>query len=628
MMFRAATTRLLLRCLLLVFADIPSKANTQTTEKSTTAAKKSSHTCPDGWVTHKSAFELTCLLLDREARNYNEAREHCKSLGGHVVTFADDFDKTTYVNALGGAVDGLDFWVGLYMREKRRYGDNLGRFQWQESNDQTVLGDWNKLPQKIKDAKDNNVGCFYVNKSDAILKYSNCDDKRFSVCEKSISCQQGYFGHLCEKECHCHGEICNPSRAPGYNEISCRYGCQRNWIGDSCDKEKQYAEVRYFCVNSPEEGGKYVQIALYNKGISYSAVYGLLANKAVGTWCNSTTIDPYPDVSIIKIPIDDDSIAEMSEGKCCGEKLQDDIYSWTIAVKEYPGILLEHDVMVNVTCDFSQAKSLVSAGTYDLEGSKPHQIYETQATPDSINDDVKLRFIDPQSGQQVHEVHIGTPVVLQLQYGLKKGSVLKRVFPYNCAVSTSDGKQVRKLLDKNGCPVTASPIKPFSDVNNALVTPLFNAFAIEGHRDVTFQCYLQLCFESYCKVGCENYDWLHRFARDTRDRKEEDQYVTTSTLRVLPRIQSPEAPGTSHNQEYQPGPAPGTSLYEAGPFVYLNPVTCTLFLVILLVFFCMYISFLRTLRKSVYDIRKEIEVNRSRDNYGCDQQKDKDFLLP
>jgi hypothetical protein len=630
MMFRAVTTGLLLRCLLLSFADIPSKANTEPKDESskarasaaTAAGQTSTFTCPDGWVHQQSEKESSCLLLDREARDYPDSQIHCKKLGGWLVTFPDS-DKETYVKALGGAADGVEFWVGLY-----KGSGYTTSFQWQEPSEKVTAYD-DKLSQAMRDYQGYSQKCGYVDVPNNALEMDECRSEYSALCETQISCKPGYFGHRCEKECHCAGEPCNPSGAPGYTDISCKWGCLNNWMGESCDKVKQDPEVRYFCVNSPEEGGKYVHIRLYSKGVYYRAVYGLFANKTVGTWCSTTTFDfnSYPEeLGIIKIPIDNASIAEMSEGKCCGEKLRNDVYSWTIVVKEYPGLLLEHDVMVNVTCDFSEARSLFSSGTYNLEGSKPHHIHETEVKPEGINNDVRLVVINLPSGDRVHEVNIGTPVALQLNFGIQEGSLLRGVFPYKCAASTADGKQVRMLLDKNGCPVESSPISSFQKVNDTLVTPVFNVFAFEGDTGVTFQCYLELCFTSDCNVGCTD---SRRYKRDTRDRKEDDQYMTTSTIRVLPSIKSQKRPGTSHNQEYQPGPAPGTSLYEAGPFVYLNPVTCTLFLVILLVFFCMYIAFLRTLRKSIYDIRKEIEVKRSRDKFlhcGCVQQKDRAVL--
>ncbi|CAG5136365.1 unnamed protein product, partial [Candidula unifasciata] len=125
-------------------------------------------------------------------------------------------------------------------------------------------------------------------------------------------------------------------------------------------------------------------------------------------------------------------------------------------------------------------------------------------------------------------------------------------------------------------------------------------------------------------IGCRQQG---RRRRDTPGVRDEQTHTTTRTIRVLPSI---SAKGDSQTEAYQPAHPPAAPpAYDMGPFVYVNPVTCSLFLLILLVFLCMYIAFIRTLRKSVYDIRKEIEVRRSRDKFlhcGCVQQKDRDYV--
>lgn len=57
------------------------------------------------------------------------------------------------------------------------------------------------------------------------------------------------------------------------------------------------------------------------------------------------------------------------------------------------------------------------------------------------------------------------------------------------------------------------------------------------------------------------------------------------------------------------------SMSHPDPFLYLNPITCSLFLILLTVFLILYVAFLRSLRRSIEDMKREIEAQRSRDKF-------------
>ncbi|CAG5136363.1 unnamed protein product, partial [Candidula unifasciata] len=279
-------------------------------------------------------------------------------------------------------------------------------------------------------------------------------------------------------------------------------------------------------------------------------IYGLTSNKVRGDWCESTVINSgSSNLTTIRIPVNNVTIAQMSSGECAGQQLGVDTFTWAIVLKEFDGLLQELDVKINVTCDFSMADNLARSGEFST-GGEGNQIQEMSIIPESTHDDVLLHVIKASSGESVSEAAIGSDVILEIQYALLQGL----------------------------CQVTGSPVRSLiASGEKNIKTPFFKLFAFEGETSVTFRC----------------------------DRQTE---------------------------AYQPARPPAAPpAYDMGPLVYVNPVTCSLFLLILLVFLCMYIAFIRTLRKSVYDIRKEIEVRRSRDKFlhcGCVQQKDKDYVAP
>ncbi|CAG5136369.1 unnamed protein product [Candidula unifasciata] len=230
-------------------------------------------------------------------------------------------------------------------------------------------------------------------------------------------------------------------------------------------------------------------------------------------------------------------------------------------LKEKDGVLSEHDLQINIMCNFSAADSLVTSDQYSLEQETFHLSQKT-FIPDSIQDDVHLQVSNAYSGESVTAAAIGSIVLLEMKYALQNGDSFIHSFIHSFTVVL--------------CTVLKSPVKSFSrEDDQKIVTPWFNLFAFEDEPSVAFQSDSQ----------------------------------------------------TGEYQQAHPPAAPPA--YDMGPFVYVNPVTCSLFLLILLVFLCMYIAFIRTLRKSVYDIRKEIEVRRSRDKFlhcGCVQQKDKEYV--
>uniref|UniRef100_A0A0B7A451 ZP domain-containing protein n=1 Tax=Arion vulgaris TaxID=1028688 RepID=A0A0B7A451_9EUPU len=581
--------------------------------------------CPFGWISYSSNNEVKCLWLDKQPRTFDDARTHCSSSGGDLVIFPRS-EKETFVKSIAQSGGSGEYWIGL--SKPTGYDKS---FRWQSIYTEIKEGA-ESLPSQMRYYYGYSAQCVYIHSLDNTLELDNCESEYASICEKEASCKTGHFGSRCERECHCVGELCSNKTTHHTEDVICKYGCQRNWMGAACDKEKQNPDVKYYCINSPGENGKYVDIHIFTKGVHYRAIYGLTSTGSRGDWCNSTTFDSSDDTYVlttIRIPVDDNIIEQISTGMCVGKQLSENIFSWAIVVKENDGILLNHDLVVNVTCNFNVADSLIRSDKYSIHG-EPRHVQQETFTPESIQDDVILQVVNAFSGEAVTEAEIGSTVVLQIKYGLQKGTGLKGVFPYNCIASSLDGKNIKQLLNAVGCQSPNSPLQPFTRTDkNKVVTPWFSLFAFEDEQSVTFQCSFKLCFTDDCNVGCKE---SQRSRRDTQDQKDEERHSTTRTIRVLPSIPAQKSSNDNHNPEYQPGRggASAPAGYEVGPFVYLNPVTCTLFLLILLIFMCMYIAFLRTLRKSVYDIRKEIEIKRSRDKFlhcGCAQQKDRDYIV-
>ncbi|BFY99493.1 hypothetical protein BsWGS_02533 [Bradybaena similaris] len=599
-----------------------SDAQDKDTFKNVSVPENTTWYCAEGWFPYQSDTQMSCLTFVAKAQRFSAAESHCQSLGGFLV-YLNNNHKETYLKQLAKTAELGSHWVGLYKEEG--YDDP---FSWRVRNS-SIRVNLDSLPKQVTDYIIYKEQCGYLSGYHGQVDMDDCETELSSVCEKEVSCRPGTFGDRCERECHCVGEPCDARLSYGPRPVTCKYGCEKNWVGDACDTVKEDPEVKYYCINAPDVD-TYVYIRIYTKGLPYRNIYGMTSHKVRGDWCNSTVIDsPSADLVTIRIPVNNDSMAQMDSGRCAGQKLDEHTFTWAIVLKENDGVLQEHDALFNIICDFRVADSLVRSGAYSI-GREANQLQQQLVEPESVQQDVILHVVSAYSGQSLGEAVLGTHVVLEMKYALQPGSQLKGVHPFNCQASSPDGKHVKQLLDNNGCQVSDSPVQAFGpDSDNTTRTPWFSLFVFEGQTSVTFTCSFDLCFTSDCNVGCRQ---PTRHRRDTLDDKGENEvrHSTTRTIRVLPSI---AAEGDRQGEECQQpaGPPASPPGYNMGPAIYLNPVTCSLFLIILLVFLCMYIAFIRTLRKSVYDIRREIEVRRSRDKFlhcGCVQQKDRDYIAP
>ncbi|CAL1538583.1 unnamed protein product [Lymnaea stagnalis] len=599
-------------------------------------APKVNWICPNGWVSLIDDSSIMCLWFSNGSLSHPLARDHCAKYQASLVK-VNTVKKIQLLKELIAKREA-EHWIGLH--KDRGYESS---FRWYTLRGD-VRADTSILPAAFRDYMSYKAQCVYVSSDGAEWEMEDCDTEWSFICEKNIECSPGSFGDKCVKVCHCIGEPCTTKSSDGSDDVTCRWGCQRGWMGPACDIEKQDPDVKYYCLNS-DQGGKKVLIRIYTKGVEYKSIHGLTANQTRGQWCQGSNFfkpyDPSKPVEIT-IRVDEAMEEEAERGDCVGDIDDPDSFQLTLVIQENEGILLEHDLQVSIQCNFTKGENLIRDSQYVING-EPSHVHHQSLEPQSIADDVVLQIVNGYSGEPVIEASVGSTVVLQIKYGLMEGSLLKGVFPYNCSAVSPSGKVKKQLIDQNGCSLSSSPVSTFSKAtDNTIKTGWFPLFAFEGEQSVQFQCSFSLCFHENCFVGCQgHYESRHR--RDAVSDDKPQEHSATRTIRVLPSIDTQRAtkpnskPGASvdsSSYEYQPPqPAPRSGDgHQMNYLMYVNPVTCSLFLLLLVVFLIMYVSFLHTLRRSVDSIRKEIEGTRSRDkflNCGCRKPlKDKDYVCP
>nr|KAI8749977.1 hypothetical protein BgiMline_016927 [Biomphalaria glabrata] len=559
--------------------------------------------CPEGWTAFNDGHNITCLWFSNTSLYQVKAQTICKNFGSSLVklhtedkikAFKDNFSKLEN-----------DIYIGL--RKERGYDAS---YMWDGING-LEIANISILPTSVKESIHYKLSCVYIN-TQGEWDIDDCETEYNFVCEKSVECKPGSFGDKCFNQCHCLGEPCNPKSS----EIRCKYGCQTGWMGNACDLEKQDPDVKYYCVNSQEKG-KYVNIRIYTKGVHYRSIYGLNVNKTRSPWCYGSSISEDIDSSLpvtITIPVKEELQEVLESGSCAGEHLSNDTYLWTVVIKENEGILLEHDLQVTIKCDFSKSESLIRNSAYSVIG-QPTELHKQFLEPQSTEDDVSMQVVDSYSGQVISEAAVGSSVTLTIKFGLKEGSLIKGITPYDCYATSPHNKFKKQLIDSQGCPMSGSPISAFSERDdNSIQTQWFPLFAFEGEQNVVFQCSFDLCFLKGCQVGCRAFRFHKRSAEDYPETLHE--HFTKSTIAVLANkipISMPESKSADNNSLSKSSQTPKSSNILA----YFNPVTCSIFLVLLVLIIVTYMSFMYALRKSVGNIRREIDYVISRDKLLC-----------
>ncbi|BFY99489.1 hypothetical protein BsWGS_02528 [Bradybaena similaris] len=601
-------------------------------ERNTTVQWNAYRYCPDGWTTYSGPDESSCLFPRTTHNNFYDSKSYCEVLGGalvhaatrHKYNFIRNFAKAQPEHGQNRWYsNNRNYWIGLYKGAAPE-----AQFHWLSIHG-VMNAPKGSLPENIETRRNTfSEMCISLSNPEYLMISDSCSDNMYSICEKDMTiCEPGTFGQGCEQTCHCQDEPCSLQSFDGEEVMICKNGCQRGWTGMSCDIEKPVPEVQYYCINETETQKAYAYIQIFTKGVQYRDVYSVNSSKVRVNWCPSTVVNTSrSDLTTITIPIDNVTIEQMSRAECAGQQLDEKTFTWQIVIKEKVDILLENDLKMTISCNFGVADSLLSSDKYSIQREE-FRLTEKTFNPISVHDDVQLAVVRAYTRESVTEAAVGSVVYLEMRYALKKGSHLTGVSPHSCEAFSPDRKHVIQLLTERGCAATHSPVEAFKrGEENKIVTPWFYLFALDDSPTVTFQCSFHLCFTSDCHVGCAQ---PKRNKRDTE--RDEESHSITRTVRVLPSIHAKQATGDRQVEEHQQpaGPPASPPGYNMGPAIYLNPVTCSLFLIILLVFLCMYIAFIRTLRKSVYDIRREIEVRRSRDKFlhcGCVQQKDRDTV--
>ncbi|RUS80693.1 hypothetical protein EGW08_011559, partial [Elysia chlorotica] len=455
--------------------------------------------CPPGWAIYK---ERKCLYFSNFSVTFFQQLEEC----GKLNALPSELLSEDYFNFVGEMLPSSDGEFMLALRKPRGYvpaawySGKLVSEYYMSSEVENVLSDYKEA-------------CVTVTNDFEQADYANCYDEYNFICEKSIDCVPGRFGPGCKSECHCLGEPCNTASG----DVRCKSGCKAGWVGESCSQAKERPEVRYFCINSPEEhGGNYVDIHIHAHAIKYRHIYAQMANnQEEGPWCPGTTVSSWQDNNkhlTITIKMNETVADEIRDGKCVGQELKNNQFEWTLVVQEYEGILMDTDLQVVISCDFNTSETLQRSALSGSSEAETHKFSEKIEQAPEVTD-VRLEVVNPFTHQVITEAHVGTPVKLQITFGGQKGSLVTGVRSHHCVATCKSGHTVKDLLAHDGCPAEGSPVKSFavdSHLNNTISTNWFPLFTFVDHDAVVFKCGFELCFHSEeCEPGCRPHGHDH-----------------------------------------------------------------------------------------------------------------------
>ncbi|XP_071118171.1 uncharacterized protein [Haliotis cracherodii] len=533
--------------------------------------------CETGW----ERYNFTdCIWLSETATTYTLAEKTCTEKGGLLLVLRDR-RKELFVNALPGR-SGEEFWIGLFTTSSN-YNPRL---KWQLRNERTVDLSYSNFEGSRK--RSNQCG-FLGDNDNTWLTTSYCDIEKTFICEKSSECKDGWYGHSCDEPCHCQEEHC-----PRYLE-KCSYGCEIGWHGDKCDMPLVPAEVAFYCFNS-EVWGQSMLLRVNPRGISYDAIDATDQHGVSMDGCDkaSFTFDDATGVYSRVVNITDDD-----SNRCGGVVTEEGVWQWAFRFQEHTGVLSLADLNVVVKCDFSKADTLSSDGDIGIEG----KVDTVVKNLDETKEEVKLSVISPATLEEVQKIQLGGYVALKLELHTKSGFVARGVSGYNCEAYTSDGTNSRLLIDKNGCTAPNSSVSPMKG-EDSLITNPFPIFTFPGYASISFRCQYEYCFKTQlmCSNRCK---YSRRFTFGYRKKRSEDdagprvRKPVFTTVTVLQR----EAQGRSVSSlEVQPS----DDTNRGFPLLYLNPITCSLFLFLLTVFLMLHVFFVRSLKKTVDNMKVEL----------------------
>ncbi|KAK7478265.1 hypothetical protein BaRGS_00030523 [Batillaria attramentaria] len=235
---------------------------------------------------------------------------------------------------------------------------------------------------------------------------------------------------------------------------------------------------------------------------------------------------------------------------------------------------------------------------------------------------ILMELVDAETGIGLQEATSDTSVRLRFRVLNSEDDAEIAVSPYNCKVTSPDGKARKSLTNFNGCPVKGCPMgsmkgPPAGGMVTSSAFPMAHLAVTDGL--VTVNCSADLCDTAddlLCSDRCRYFREKGKGALTSpRGKRDTEQQSRSTSIRVLPSISHDS--DKDNSADVRPAAcSQGTVPWsQSGPLLYLNPITCSLFLLLLSVFLALHVSFIRSLKRSVDDIKQEIEAQRSRDRF-------------
>ncbi|XP_046356930.1 uncharacterized protein LOC124135592 isoform X2 [Haliotis rufescens] len=312
-----------------------------------------------------------------------------------------------------------------------------------------------------------------------------------SLCQRSLECEDGWFGDKCMDRCHCFTPGCNSSSG------ECSHGCKVGWTGPSCNIRQKKTEARYHCMRDGEDQYHMI-LKVDNHGINFRSVNALTPDGSISQTCSKANFTINEDGPMLTYIHGNDT---QFSPDCSAQKVDDTdpVYEWTFRLQQVDGVLSPYDTDVKVRCNFTDADKMIIS-TPPVHVKRKTQPRE-EIAPNHVSTNVVI--VDAKSGEEVSHVALGQEIQMEVpvpqQNSTDDRSVIGLLSPRNCEAKSPDGQFVKKITDSEGCDVFGSKSGEFTlkgqeGEERRMRSNAFSAFAFSGYSSLIFSCDLKPCY--------------------------------------------------------------------------------------------------------------------------------------
>ncbi|PVD23502.1 hypothetical protein C0Q70_16774 [Pomacea canaliculata] len=405
-----------------------------------------------------------------------------------------------------------EMWVGASKR-KTEEGEKIVWTDNRKTPTYIRQLNFTKLTETASDSS-SSASCVKVN-ANGLWRLEDCDVKLPFLCQRYTPCEAGWFGHQCDRQCHCYGPPCQSRDLIPV----CPGGCLAGWMGDSCEEPSTLPEATYHClrypdgslraslkVNAKQRYFRHVQ-AVDESGVplpcrlpvtrSGNLFYVHLSffDDVTGSSTNESTTNPNTRANTTRDMV--------SGAECIASEPGNRSVTWFIEFRQYADLVTSDDVTVEVRCDADDVDDLDLDDVIYNAGGQETQM---QASLEHLKVSVYLSEAGEDSPRE--QVHLGQTLQLHVHVsGLNEDECAS---PHSCRVEYTTPLNASKsqvaLLDEHGCPTPRSVINRWTARSrDHFSSNPFPAFSIGEAKTLTVSCQVDFNLKSFlCPQPCSD----------------------------------------------------------------------------------------------------------------------------